>query len=270
MIRRKQVLEFVQKGGERLAAWLEPFAFPGHGIELPPVFIAALPKSGSIYIQRALRRSLQVTVGHIATSGLSGSSFRHSNLLRFRKGNVVSREHLQPRAFLVGLLAAQGVDRMVVHVRDPRAAIVSWARHMDRNLTRRGLWSVALSCERQMPSAYQDWEFDQRLRWQIENMLPAFVAWIEGWLELAATCPEMKFLITDYLEFARENRAFIEKLLTFYDIPFRADWIKMPERQVGKNNIRSDPGAAVSIPAELSALAISRTPAHLRLRFGWE
>lgn len=262
---------------ERLAA----FAFPGRDSPLPPVLLVALPKSGSIYLQRALRRTLRVQTHHIGAAGMSGSTFDHYDLRRFERGNVVSREHLQPRAFALTVLARHGIRKVVLHVRDPRAAIVSWTRHMDRVLAKRGFRSVELSCEMPMPDAYSDWSFAQRLHWQVENKLPLFVRWIEDWLALVAISRDVEFLVTDYRALCEDARGLVVRILEFYEIDYAPDWISMPVVRVGKNNIYTlpesieqpvevaHPAWAEAMSAETLQAANALVPAALIDRFGW-
>jgi hypothetical protein len=257
---------------ERAAA----FAYPGREPSLPPVLLVALPKSGSIYLQRALRRTLRVQTHHIGAAGMTGSTFGHYDLLRFERGNVVSREHLQPRAFSLAILAAHSIRKIVLHVRDPRAAIVSWTRHMDRVLENRGLRSVELSCELIMPEAYRDWSFEQRLSWQVENKMPGFVRWIEDWLQLVETSRDVKFLVTDFRALRDDASGLVARILDFYEIAYGPDWISMPVVRVGKNNIYTLPDAAASRPAWMTAMsaetlqaANANVPSCLLDRFDW-
>ena len=256
-------------------------AYPGRGGPLPPVLLVAQPKSGSVYLQRALRRTLRVQIRHISAGGMSGSTFDQYNLGRFECGNVVSREHLQPRRFSLEVLARHGVRKVVLHMRDPRAAIVSWTRHMDRTLERRGFRSVELSCELPMPEAYIDWGFAQRLHWQVENKLPLFVRWIEDWLALVATSRDVEFLVTDYRALCEDARGLVVRILEFYEIDYAPDWISMPVVRVGKNNIYTlpesieqpvevaHPAWAEAMSAETLQAANALVPAALIDRFGW-
>ena len=112
--------------------------------------------------------------------------------------------------------------------------------------------------------------------------MPSMVSWIEGWLAVADSCDQVKFLVTDYAEMARDNRAYIEKILGFYEIPYRQDWLIIPKREVGHNNIFSlaaagapsgeQPSVAASKPSlngEILDLANAAMPQGLIERFGW-
>jgi hypothetical protein len=259
-------------------------AYPGRGGGLPPVLLIAMPKSGSIYIQRALSRSLRVPIQHVVAGGLWGSTFRDPDLRRFELGNVVAREHLQPRAFMLKAMAQHGITKAVLHVRDPRAAIVSWTKHMDRIMETRGFRSVELACEVDMPDAYKTWSFEQRLRWQVDHKLQSFVRWIEDWLVLVANSRDVEFLVTDYGALQRDGLKLITQILDFYGIAYAPDWIQMPSTQFGKNNIftvldqpsageappaKHPPSWATQMPPDVFEAANALVPASLCDRFGW-
>jgi hypothetical protein len=269
---RKRILDLIERAEGRLIDRLRPWAYPGHGSTLPPVLIFALVKSGSIFIQRALRRTLEVEIQHIGGAGINGGWFSYPDLCRFAKGNAVSREHMHARAEFPSVLAGFNIRRAVVHVRDPRAAIVSWTNQMERNLPSRGLGYVAFSCEQDVPELYLKWSFEQRLRWQIEHVMPRMVAWVDGSVELADRSDKVQFLVTDYAELARDSRAYIEKLLNFYGIPYEESWLKIPRREVGRNNVYSmdsGPGSRPPLSPEISALANAGIPGRLIDRFSW-
>jgi hypothetical protein len=270
MVSARRIYDWAEKASGKVTNWLHPLAFPGRDIKLPPVFIVALPKSGSIYLKRALRRTLRVPVHHVSGGGMYGSCLRYDDLCHFEQGDVVTREHLQPTRFQVAMLAQYGIRRVVLHLRDPRDAIASWTHHMDSILERRGLRGVSLSCEKVLPESYIGWSFEDRLRWQVENTLPDFVAWSERWLDLADSSADVRFLITDYQDLARNNHAFVVKILDFYEIPYREDWISLPAVIVGRNNIRRKPGSGNDMPHEIFKLADAAVPASLCDRFGWK
>jgi hypothetical protein len=276
MVSRKRVVDRIERFQARLLDRLRPWAYPGHGVELPPVLMFALMKSGSIFIQRALRRTLEVEVRHIGGSGIGGNWFSYPELCRFSKGNAVSREHIQPRPEYPKVLADFNIRRAVVHVRDPRGAILSWTNQMERQLPLRGLSYVAYSCEQHVPHCYLKWSFEERLRWQIEHVMPRMVDWIEGWLAIADGSKDVTFLVTDYAELARDSRAYIEKLLAFYEVPYEPDWVKIPRREIGRNNVFSVAAEGTSplqmrppLHDDILELADAAVPAGLIERFGW-
>ena len=290
MILRKRIYEMGERFADSVLERAATFAFPGRDVPLPPVLVIALPKSGSVYLQRALRRTLRVQVHHITSSGMSGATFREADLCRFAQGNVVSREHLQPRPFALNVLARYGINKAVLHVRDPRAAIVSWTRHMDRVLASRGFRSVELSCEMPLPDAYPSWSFEDRLHWQVENKMPSFVHWIEDWLALAETNRDVELLVTDHAALLEDGRDLITRILDFYEIPYDPEWLSMPSTAYGKNNIysfleaertaRARPAAergarfmpswAMLMPGEIRKVANTLMPDPLSRRFGWD
>jgi hypothetical protein len=272
---RRRVLRLNDALCDFLRARAVAFACPGRGARLPPVLLIALPKSGSTYMQHALSRTLRVQVRHFSAAGICGSSFRLADLCRFAEGNVISREHLQPREISPKLLGAYGIGKAVLHVRDPRDAIVSWTRHMDRSLEARGLRFVELSCEMAVPDAYPAWGFDRRLEWQVHNKLPDFIRWIERWLALTESSSAVEFMITDYAELTKDAPDLVKRILDFYAIDHKPEWISMPPVAYGKNNIFSDlerrqpTDWMIQMPREVLAAANASMPVALARRLGW-
>jgi hypothetical protein len=128
-----------------------------------------------------------------------------------------------------------------------------------------------LHCQQLVPEAYEGWDFQRRLAWQVEHTLPRYVAWIADWLALIDRTPGVEFLVTTYEEFAADNRAFIERLLEFFNIPHERSWISIPDYRVGHNNVfhvtskstREEMGEA------LYRQASAMIPEALLRRFGW-
>jgi hypothetical protein len=259
----RRLYRWVEGGSEWALRHLHDSAFPGRGGErLPPLMLVTLPKAGSVYIHGALRRTLRVPMLKVACPGIHEQTLDHRRLAKFAKGNAVCREHFAARDFIVEGLRMAGIRKMVVHVRDPRAAILSWTRNMDRVLATAGPVGVILDNEQMTPGEYADWDFERRLEWQVDNHLPRYVAWIEGWMQLK---------VTTYEEFARDNRAFVEGLLRFFEIKVDPSWIAIAPYEVGRANIHNieKKSLAEAMGARLYERATRQLPDALAERFHW-
>jgi hypothetical protein len=268
----KRIFNFVESVSDSAKSALVGSVYPGRGDRLPPVLLFAQPKSGSTYIHRALRQTLRVPFMRVGAGGVFDAAMRYSELQRFAKGNAVCREHLPARRHLLDAVRGVGIDKVVLHVRDPRYSIVSWTKMIDRFVEARGMPGALLTCEMTMPDTYASWEFPDRLKWQIENYMPRQVEWIEKWLALAEEESGVEILITKYEEFSEDPRAYLRRLLTFYQIPFEESWIKLPDDQVGKNNIFSEKTGDrwAGLDGGLKLSANNLVPAALRARFDWK
>jgi hypothetical protein len=247
-------------------------AYPARGQTFPPIILMALPKSGSVYLHTALRRVLQIQLLKVAYAVTFGESFRQEGLNRIAAGNALIREHFEAKDFIIEAMAESGIKKIVVHIRDPRAAILSWTRNMERSIKSGGRSQLLLHSQRSVPAAYLDWDFRERLSWQIDNHLPRYVCWIEGWLDAVAKYPQIDFLVTTYEEMAADNRAFVCKILDFHGIAYKDSWLKLPSYEIGKNNTFHAPvkSLADELGADLFARANAIVPAQLIERFNWQ
>jgi hypothetical protein len=267
----KKLYDLVERASEGAMHRLEPFAYPGRDRKLPPVTLVTLPKAGSIFIHKALRQTLQVPLVKINASYTFGTSLRYANLQRLAAGNAICREHFEADPVLVDAMARVGIRKLNIHVRDPRGAVVSWTRNMERSDETGGLVSMMLHCQHLMPDAYPGWSFQDRLAWQVEHHLPRYVAWIADWMALVDRTKGTEFRVTTYEDFARDNRGFVLDLLRFFEVPFEDSWVNIPEYKVGSANVFSKSGksTAEQMGDALYAKATAMLPPELAARFGW-
>jgi hypothetical protein len=97
------------------------------------ILINTMPKSGSIYLTRTIATSLGIEYSLVSlVSGLFPSyCMMPAAFKRFRRGNVVRQEHFDASPFNLEI-CARYVDRMVLHLRDPRQSTLSWTHHFNR------------------------------------------------------------------------------------------------------------------------------------------
>jgi hypothetical protein len=272
------------KLGRRLYRWIEDgsawaldrlhdSAYPGRGGNLPPIMLVTLPKAGSIFIHTALRRTLRVPMLKIACPGIHEQTIDHRRLARFARGNAVCREHFAARDFLLDGLRLAGIRKLTVHVRDPRAAVLSWTRNMERVLEDDGPAALVLDNEQRTPEAYFGWSFAQRLEWQVDHQLPRYVSWIQDWMDTIErhAGSGIAFKVTTYEQFAADNRSFVEDLLAFYEIKVEDSWLAIPRYEVGKANVFhiSRKSTRDEMGETLYARASAMVPEALISRFGW-
>jgi len=269
----RRLYRWIEEGSEWALERLQDSAYPGRGGNVPPVLLVTLPKAGSIFIHTALRRTLRLPMLKIACPGIHEQTLDHRRLAKFVKGNAVCREHFAARDFMLEGLRLAGIRKMVVHVRDPRAAVLSWTRNMERVLEDDGEAALVLDNEQTTPAAYFDGSFAQRLEWQVAHQLPRYVEWIEGWMDAIErnSGAGITFKVTTYEDFAADNRTFVEELLRFYEITVDPSWISIPRYEIGKANVFhvSQTTTREEMGEALYARASAMVPDRLITRFGW-
>jgi hypothetical protein len=167
---------------------------------LPPFLFVALYKSAS------------ATLSHIVCAGFDLPTVLHSLpvlqvvppwLQDFLRGGSSYTTHLLGTRSNVDAFAAAGTRQIIVHVRDPRQVVISTLAHMRR-------YPRELS-----QSARQVFAGDERDRINaaIELELPRTITWIEQWM---AAESRLGVEFTDFGDFVRDRKAFVDRLLDLY------------------------------------------------------
>jgi hypothetical protein len=108
------------------------------------------------------------------------------------------------------------VNRMQVHVRDPRQVMISWFHflpHVARDL------DPVQVLHHGMPDDYFERSTERQLDWLIDNWLRWTIDWIEGWVQ-AEREPwfKTKLLFTTFEDMIADPKAFFDRILDFYDV----------------------------------------------------
>ncbi|MBR0718871.1 sulfotransferase domain-containing protein [Bradyrhizobium liaoningense] len=208
-------------------------------------------------------------------SGVQGGAFPNfticqPGLMWLMSYRLATHTHLAPfRTNLIELGARFKLDRMRVHVRDPRQALISWFHFFPSVI---GTLDPSQKLHYDVPDDYLEWPQARQLDWQISHFLPWFIDWIVGWLD----APEQpwsgtKILYTTFEEMVADTRGFFDRILAFYDID-RAGFIYPDKRRVhGDRNFRRgdvDEWRTTLSPEQMER-ASSAIPERLFDRFGW-
>lgn len=151
---------------------------------LPPILLNTIPKSASESIWNRLAEGLNLGQCHVSIGLFPHCTAVPFRMKMFSEGGIIAKEHLAPDEHNVAQLAGIGVERMLVHLRDPRQITLSWAHFVrdDISHTLLGpLWRQ--SCP---PAKVLNGDLSEILDWCIETYLPRVVAFMTGWQRIAA------------------------------------------------------------------------------------
>jgi len=188
---------------------MQPRRLAARARGVPPIVIATQPKSGSVFMLNTLGEGLDcpstlvVPLEHLDVFGPSPT-----RLAEVAGGGVVCVDHLFANAETLDAMRAAGLTRLVVHLRDPRAATLSWCHNLvdapyvsipSRERVRRRVTRTPASFE----ADYLDW-------------LPLWCRFQEDWLRAVDEgVPGLDLMRTDFEDLADE-RAFFARLLGFF------------------------------------------------------
>lgn len=235
----------------------------------PPILFSGMPRAGSVFIYHALVRGM----GKAGVGGVMAGAFPNFTLCQegfqlmlFQR--ATSHTHLGPTEFNMREISQRyHLDRMYIHVRDPRQALLSWHDFLPGVLTS---LDPTQAFHYRMPSEYLDWNSDQQLDWLVDNWLPVITDWIVGW----ARAPEQDYfkteiLFTTFEEMVADQTTFFNRILDFYGID--RDLFTPPEAKRGVSNYRkgdTHTWRKIMTPSQ-QRRAAEIVPAWLIERFNW-
>jgi hypothetical protein len=161
----------------------------------------------------SMGKSASVAVANIFNSGFHLPSFAYSliNLKvidswarDYARGGACYVTHLDPSRETVARLKAAGLNKIIVHVRDPRQALVSLVHHFDMY-------------PEQIVKHRDDADAGRSVSERAMSVLPFYansIHWITNWLELEG---EIDILFSTFEDFVTDRTAFVESYLKFYE-----------------------------------------------------
>jgi hypothetical protein len=183
---------------------------------VPPMAFVAMQKSASEYIRANLMSALDVPEISVSIGTVPVDVAIPSALHQLAQGGAFCRTHASSDIALA--LADAGLDRMLLHVRDPRQVTISWAHMMQRVTTQEAVYAAHLY-DPPIPDAYRSWTFDRQLAWAIENYLPGQLNWLHSWAEVLDGNPPLRIGITTFEQFREDEAAFFQHVLAFFEAP---------------------------------------------------
>lgn len=245
-----------------------------------PILFNALPKSASSFIGDALATGLNARMFAEVGGGAWPEFFLNQRLIQdVARTKSITSPHVA--AVPVNLVTiAEYFQRMVVHVRDPRQATLSYVHNCLKNEKTDPVVNKVLL----LPGDFFAWPFVRQVDYHIDHHLPTLIAWIRGWVEAESNDGfPTKILFTCFEDFVRDKRAYVQEILGFYGIRYDRYDYHVIER---KPKVREAPGSRrrneklfrkgltdewreVFTPQQQQR-ASAQIPQDLCSRFGWE
>ncbi len=238
---------------------------------MPPIVLNTMPKSGSVYILGTLASSLSIErYNKPICHGFFPEYFMiPAALHRLSLGNVARQEHFNASPLNIDI-CSNYFRRMVLHVRDPRQATLSWTHHVNRHLTRYPEQPYVHGSQYDPPTGFLHWSLEQQISWHIERFFVGSVKWLQEWLGYQRNEGPVAVLVTTHDELVADERAFFARIVDFFDIPnSRFHW--SPEDKKIENHFRSgNPNEWTTVFTEAQKKrCLELLDRALLERFGW-
>jgi hypothetical protein len=233
----------------------------------PSLLLNTMPKSGSVFLMHTLSETLGCGRLHLGSMYSLIDQISLEKMQAFAKGGWVAQDHLAPSLENLQMLKHFGCA-MVLHVRDPRQAMVSWLHHLDRVHREQGEEPLLLVAPRP-PSRYFTWDFIDKIDWQIDHYLPQAIDWLVRWLTVYDG-REIPILLTDYRELSGDADRLCHRICSFYGIAAEElRFVDIPKTIENHFRLADDEEwLRVLTPAQIERVN-ALLPAELANRFGW-
>lgn len=226
----------------------------------------ALPKSASTYCYETLRRRYG-----LAETGITAGYFPHDMILWERyfrfvaSGGCIAHHHIDASPANLFFLRRRPAV-LIVHLRDPRQAVLSWAHHLRRSNARTMEPHTVLA----LPSSWWDQDLSSQLDKLVDEHLPVFVQWIEGWVT-ASDSGRADVVFTQFERMVADPEGFFSELAGHCGLDRNAVLEPPDPTQDGASHFRAgkiDEWRSVFSQSQIDR-ANAVVPDALLARFGW-
>lgn len=234
---------------------------------VPPIVLIAMQKSASEYIRENLMTVLDVPEIAVSIGTIPDDRAVPSALNQLALGGALCRSHMSGNN--AAAIAEAGLQRLLLHVRDPRQVTVSWAHMMARISDHEFCYSAHMY-DPPVANEYRHWPSDKQLAWAVEHYLPGQLTWLNGWVEAQDRGLGIQICVSTFEEFRRDQIAFFDNLVGYFDLPgVDASAFGVKNDASMRNFRRGEVGEWEELLTAEQKQSIKARLAPLAERFGW-
>lgn len=228
------------------------------------LLFACLPKSAGTSICRAVEQYSGIPQG--GTVAVTDSDYFPNARISADAFNVAINHHVQLHTHLratpenLSALTKSGVSHVLVHIRDPRQAFVSYYFHSQN--------AMGLIRNIHANSAYDGLNNQEKFRWFMEFYYPRFIQWILEWIQVEDELSRypIKLKFTTFEDMLRGGQArLVREICNFFEVAGK-DVNTEQRNRLRKGAV--DEWRSV-IPESYHSSLWKMLPAALADKFGW-
>lgn len=189
------------------------------------IFFISLPLAASFFISQSLVKRLSRQHMGCHSAQFPGGTIILEQLYAFVKQGAITSGHIDPSPLNVNALRFAGIKKLVVHIRDPRSALVSATHHIGINSDPANVWRYHPFID--LPVEFFSWNFSKMIDHMISAYLPICIDWIQNWIERADN-HDFDILITTFEHFKKRPSEYFLSILQHYNIDpkcFSDEWL---------------------------------------------
>lgn len=233
------------------------------------VLITTMPKAGTYYLSRLFSEGLGLRPLIVSNQYFPEDTIYQPRLREFSRGGYVSQDHFPASPINMAHLG-HVTEKIVVHVRDPRQATLSYIHFLNDDMFQSNLSETNKLIYPTLPQDFFDRDFSGRLDWGIDYWMPELIAWVEQWVAVDQQST-VKVRFTRYEDLVEDRESFTSGILDFLGIPqsrFSAPDLKL-DADVHFRKGETDEWRGV-FTEQQAARANGFIPSTLSERFSWQ
>ena len=188
------------------------------GKNLPTMAISTVPKSASESIWNKLAEGLGLAQCYLSLGLFANCCLVPARVAEAARGGIIAKDHIAPTAHNLRALGQAGIDRVIVHHRDPRQAALSWVHFARDDINKRlmaPLWRKIVP-----PAGVLSRDLGAQIDWCIENYFPLLIGFLADWRAVVAGPDRpVSVLFLSFELFRAEPARYFEQALEFYRVP---------------------------------------------------
>ncbi|MFN0064605.1 MAG: sulfotransferase domain-containing protein [Chlamydiales bacterium] len=203
-----------------------------------PIMLVSLPKSGTFFIGETLCQYFHTSPVWTSTKpSFPVGSLIHSQFFQFLAKRAVAYQHIAPSPSNLSLVE-ENLDKILLHVRDPRETLVSWVHHLDSIYAKNTKRQLQQSFT-QVPEEYFLWSFKEKIDWQIARFYTDSITWLEEWMTYIDSDPKLQVHVSTYAQLKKDPLHLFQSIISFYGgNPHRFSGKNMIDVKAGQYNFR--------------------------------
>lgn len=193
----------------------------------PSIFLVTLPKSGTVYIGHTIRFSLDYWhTSTICTPKFPVNLLWPEMMADFERGGMVAATHMQPNEDNLSTFKVSQ-NRLALHLRDPRAALLSMYYFRRKNHERflenpkKAPIGIQGSFKHHYKIDYVEY-FSKSPEAQMDFMVDTHyqdcVRWLKQWYGVLQNDRELDILVVTHNELKTNQESYFRKIFDFYQL----------------------------------------------------
>lgn len=192
------------------------FVGPASAVQKPDtsLFVNHLPESGHFYVSLTLFEFYKLDTFRVSDLTFPKDHLYEEPFMRFiaHKDSYINLALLEPSPQNISWLNSY-LHKMVLHVRDPREALISWIDYTERQRYHPLTLSLIYPPP---PQEYWSWTDAQKADWQIDHFYTYSIQWLQDWVTSLDKNKNLTVLTTTFESMMADPLKFFRNIITFY------------------------------------------------------